>query len=114
MGANRELRNAYRATWDIFSRRLEELQACVEAGGRGADAALLLVEKARIAHNAARDRLAAQLLGEMDAVRVPAVEQLRVRRTAHLLWEIAGKPHGSADSDWQRAEVLVRSASSSV
>jgi hypothetical protein len=116
MGANLELRNEYRATWDIFSRRLRELQACVETGGRGAEAALLEVEKARVAHNAARDRLAEQLLGEMGAVdkrAKTAAEQGRVRMTAHLLWEIAGKPNGSADSDWRRAEVLVKSACSS-
>ena len=106
MGANRELQDDYRATWEIFSRRLDELQACVEADGRGAETALLAVEKARVAHNAARDRLAEQLLG--------AVELRRVRDTAHLLWETAGKPSGSADSDWHRAEVLVRSASVSV
>jgi hypothetical protein len=117
MGANRDLRNEYRATWENFSRRLNELQTCVAAGGQGAEAALLEVEKARIAHNAARDRLAEQLLGEVAAVdkrTKSAAEQRRVRDTAHLLWEIAGKPNGSADSDWHRAEVLVRSASSSV
>jgi hypothetical protein len=116
MGVNRELRDAYRATWEIFSSRLDELQAWVEAGGHGAEAALLAVEKARIAHNAARDRLAEQLLGQIAAVdkrAMGAAEQRRVRDTAHLLWEIAGKPNGSADSDWHRAEVLVRSASAS-
>ena len=81
MGANRELQNEYRATWDVFSRRLTELQACVEAGGQGAEAALIEVDKARVAHNAARDRLAEQLLSEM------------------------------ALPDWQHAEVLVQSAS---
>src|ERR1700735_1841362 len=99
MGANRELRNEYRATWEIFSRRLDVLQACVETGGRGAELALLEVEKARMAHNAARDRLAEHLLGEIEAVdksAIGAAEQRRVRDTAHLLWEIAGQPNGSA------------------
>jgi hypothetical protein len=63
MGANRDLRNEYRASWRNFSRRLDELQTCVEAGRGGAEAALFEVENARIAHNAARDRLAEQLLG---------------------------------------------------
>jgi hypothetical protein len=81
MGANRELQNEYRATWYVFSRRMNELQLCVEAGGHGAEAARIEVEKARLAHNAARDRLAEQLLSEM------------------------------AVPDWHHAEVLVRSAS---
>ena len=59
MGANPELRNQYRATWDVFSRQLDVYQSYVEAGDAArAEAALLEVEKARMAHNAARDLLA--------------------------------------------------------
>lgn len=78
------------------------------------EAALLEVEQARVAHNAARDRLAQQLTGAVAAIDVRSksvADRWRVRRTAHLLWEVAGKPHGTAESDWQRAETLVRAAS---
>jgi hypothetical protein len=117
MGADRTLWNEYRATWEAFSRKLDELQSCVEAGDRRrAEEALLAVERARLVHNAARDRLAAHLSGEIAALDRKALddsERQRVRHTAQLLWEIAGKPSGTADSDWLRAEQLVRSASAS-
>ena len=58
MGANRALWNEYRATWEAFSQKLDELQAVVESKDRPrAEEALLAVEKARLTHNAARDRL---------------------------------------------------------
>jgi hypothetical protein len=114
MGVNRELLNEYRATWEVFSRKLDELQAFVEAGDRGRAAeALLAVEKARVVHNGARDQLAAQLSDEIaaqDAKSLAAADRRRVRQTAQLLWEIAGKPAGTAESDWHKAENLVRSA----
>jgi|ERR1035438_8704574 hypothetical protein len=115
MGANPELTKQYRATWEVFSRMLDRYQACVDTGDRArAEAALLDVERARMEHNAARDRLAQHLAGEMSTIdmkKVAVSEQRRVRETAHLLWEIAGKPNGTADSDWRRAETLVRTAS---
>jgi hypothetical protein len=114
MGANRALWNEYRATWEAFSQKLDELQAVVESKDRPrAEEALLAVEKARLTHNAARDRLAAQLSGEiasLDKKEMHAAEQRRVRQTAQLLWEMAGKPNGTAEDDWFRAERLVRSA----
>jgi len=40
-------------------------------------------------------------------------EEHRIREKAQLLWELAGKPQGSAEADWLGAERLVRSASAS-
>jgi len=117
MGANEELQKRYRTTWEAFSLKLDAYQLCVESGNRTAvEAALLEVEKARMEHNAARDRLAQHLAGEVAAVDMRSIsvpEQRRVRETAKLLWELAGKPVGTADSDWHRAEHLVRAASAS-
>jgi DUF2934 family protein len=115
MSANRQLWNEYRATWEQFSRQLDELQQLVETGARDRiDAALLSVEKARLAHNESRDRLAAHMTGEIVATQVPLTDALpqeeRVRTTARLLWEFSGKPQGTAENDWFRAERLVRSA----
>jgi hypothetical protein len=105
MAANRKLWNDYRATWEEFSRQHDELQRLIEAGARDRiDGALQAVEKARLAHNESRDRLAAHLTG--DAL----PEEERVRTTARLLWEFSGKPQGTAENDWFRAERLVRSA----
>lgn len=115
MRVNRDLQTEYRAAWSAFSRRLNELQTLVEAGDRtGAQEALLAVEKARLAHNAARDRLAEHLGSEVAASKRRTgmqTDRHTVTRTAHLLWEVAGRPAGTAESDWHRAEALVRSAS---
>jgi hypothetical protein len=108
MGVNLELWNTYRTTWEAFSSQLAELQRLVESGERAdrVRSARLAVEKARVAHDVARDRLAARLAP-------PEPEEQRVRETARLLWEFAGKPQGTAETDWFRAEQLVRSASAS-
>ncbi|HZL57444.1 MAG TPA: DUF2934 domain-containing protein [Bryobacteraceae bacterium] len=116
MGANRALWNEYRATWNTFSRSLDQLQSCVESGNRNlVEEALLAVETAKTAHNAARDRLAAGLSGDVAAADRAEVrsEEHRIREKAQLLWELAGKPQGSAEADWFGAERLVRSASAS-
>ena len=111
MAVNRQLWNEYRVTWEEFSRQLDALQRLVETGARDRiEGALLSVEKARLAHNEARDRLAAHLTGEIDMVTNELPEQERVRKTARLLWEFSGKPHGTAENDWLRAEKLVRAA----
>jgi hypothetical protein len=38
------------------------------------------------------------------------VDADKVRDTAQLLWEFAGKPQGTAECDWHRAEKLVLAA----
>ncbi len=120
MGSNRDTWIQYRETWQEFSAKLDQLQALVEAGHREeAASAFIEVEKARLRHNAARDRLAACLTSEIEgsgrarATASPssAAEENRIRRAARLLWEFSGKPEHSAESDWRRAEELVRSAS---
>ena len=115
MAANRQLFKEYRATWREFSRQLDQLQQLVESGARDRiDEALLNVERTRRAHNEARDRLAAHLTGDLVAADEiatnAATEEERVRTTARLLWEFSGKPQGTAETDWFRAERLVRSA----
>jgi hypothetical protein len=116
MGVDRKLWNEYRATWEAFARKLDQLQACAEAGNRQlVEEALLEVEKAKSAHNAARDRLASNLsgcIGAADAADARSEEQL-IREKARLLWELSGKPQGTAEADWLDAERLVRSASAS-
>lgn len=106
------LRNAYRATFREYSRKLDALQRLMAGdivdGGR-IEAAVLDVEKARIAHNCARDRVA----GELVTPSLPpaaGVSENRIRETAQLLWEMAGRPDGTAEFDWRRAEQLVNTA----
>jgi hypothetical protein len=115
MTAYRELRNEYRTTWDVFARALDEFQLLAESGeSTRVKEALLAVETARRAHNSARDRLAVHLAGKKTPGKTlrEIPEELRVRKTARLLWEFSGKPQGTAEKDWFTAERLVRSAAS--
>src|SRR5579863_7768731 len=102
------LRAAYRTTFQEYSRRLDALQ-CLKSSAapdRGRiEAAMVDVEKARVAHNCARDRLARELVRPSFPPTADADEH-QVRETARLLWEIAGRPDGTAERDWQRAEKL--------
>jgi Protein of unknown function (DUF2934) len=97
------LREEYRSAFGEYAAKLQALQHLNETestDNRGIAAARAQVESARLAYNAARDRLAAQL-----ARAVPT--EADVRRTAQLLWEIAGRPQGSAERDWLTAEQLI-------
>lgn len=76
------------------------------------DAALLELEKARLTYNHRRDIVAQQLLS--FSMR-PASDSIhphpdRVRAIAELRWELAGRPEGTAEDDWYRAEEIVRVA----
>ena len=106
------LRNAYRSTFQQYSRKLDALQGLMNSGrpepGR-VEVALLEVEEARIAHNSARDRLAKELVGPSLPPKA-AVAEGHIRETARLLWEVAGRPDGTAECDWRRAERLVHAA----
>jgi hypothetical protein len=109
------LRNAYRTTFQDYAHKLEALQSLVNSGASDAarmDTALLEVEQARIAYNAARDRLAKELVRPP----LPAAagsEEHHIRQTARLLWELAGRPGGTAEHDWERAEQLVHQTATS-
>jgi Protein of unknown function (DUF2934) len=83
------------------------------------DAALLELEKVRVAYNSRRDELARQLLsssalaeGALDGVAQDQSQAnaARVKQMAELLWEFSGRPEGTADDDWHRAEEILRRA----
>jgi hypothetical protein len=109
---------AYRTTFGEYASRLEALQRLIDsdtASRERIEAATLAVEEARLAYNAARDRHAKELVrasAQKAASDGPAGDD-QVRRTARLLWEVAGRPEGTAECDWERAEQLVRTASAS-
>lgn len=115
---------AYRASFSEYSRKLEALQRLTGDGSIDAgqiEAALLEVEKARMAHSCARDRLATELArSSFPPGRAPArtidarqIDEGRIRETAQLVWELAGRPAGTAERDWRLAERLVHSAAAS-
>jgi hypothetical protein len=112
MQIDNALRNAYRATFQEYSRKLDALQCLMSSAssnGSQIEVALLEVEVARVAHNSARDRLARDLV-RPSLPPVARDDEHRIRETAQLLWELAGRPHGTAECDWRRAERLVQAA----
>jgi hypothetical protein len=76
------------------------------------DESLLELEKARVEYNQQRDKLAEELLSSSarPAAQSPASDSDRVRALAELRWELAGKPEGTDDENWYRAEEIVRRA----
>jgi len=116
MRTDLSLENAYRATFEKYARRLDAFQSLIAQGvqeGSLLEAALFEVEKARLAHSCARDRLAAQLAGP-TLLPAFAVGEHQIRETAQLLWELAGRPEGTAEGDWHRAEQLVHRAAAGI
>jgi hypothetical protein len=119
------LRNAYRTTFQEYAHKLDALQNLISSGTADAarmDAALFEVEQARMAHSAARDRLAKELVrpplpaaagGPATGNPATGSNEHHIRQTARLLWEMAGRPDGTAEHDWRQAEQLVRQAASS-
>jgi hypothetical protein len=108
---------SYRDAFRQFMReadRLSEIKVKFAHDPAEAEKALLLVEHARLTYNDTRDALAASLMRPESRRKfwsIPVAvrrEQARVKSIAELLWELAGKPQGSADDDWYRAERVVR------
>jgi hypothetical protein len=106
----------YRLAFEDFSRKAQRVQLLTEhpTGDRKEfETALLELEKAHLAYDEARDALVNSLLPSAQAAgRAAPVQNHRedVRTIAELLWESAGRPSGTAEEDWQRAEAIVRRA----
>jgi|ERR1043166_1709794 hypothetical protein len=111
---------AYRRAFDDFSRRarlVQSLTAGPNPDRTAIDTALLELEKARVVYNRRRDALAQQLLRASNhnsfppfGPDSPQAYAGRVRSIAELLWEVAGRPDGTAEDDWYRAEEILRRA----
>ncbi|MGP0071093.1 MAG: DUF2934 domain-containing protein [Bryobacteraceae bacterium] len=108
----------YRSAFEDFSRKAQRVQLLTEqpTGDREAfETALLELEKAHLAYNDARDALVNSLLPSPHKPQPDlAVQEHRVQdhrqdvpAIAELLWESAGRPTGTAEEDWLRAEAIV-------
>ncbi len=108
---------AYRSAFEDFSRKAQRVQELTErpTGDRKAfETALVELEKAHLAYNEARDAFVRSLL-PASATHPGSVNQLDGRQDhrndvpaiAELLWEGAGRPTGTAEEDWRRAEAIV-------
>ena len=109
----------YRYAFEDFSRKAERVQFLTEhpTGDRKTfEAALVELEKAHLAYNQARDAFVQSLLpASVPAPRDHRQDHSRdVRTIAELLWESAGRPTGTAEDDWRRAEAIVKRAAAAV
>jgi hypothetical protein len=108
---------AYREAFERFSKNVQQVQqfiASSQAEKQIAEAALVELQKAYLDYERARDAYARRLLSPSDRAATPARGEHHnpnaVRVIAELLWETAGRPEGTADEDWHRAEEIVRKA----
>jgi hypothetical protein len=109
----------YRAAFAAFADKIRQARALVAAANpdwSAIDAALLEAEKARVNYEHLRDVLAQKLLNSSEPVSNEPVSNSvqpfasRVSEIAELRWELAGKPEGTDDENWYRAEDIVRRA----
>jgi len=109
----------YRQAFQQFSEKarfVQDMTATQNLGQSTVDAAMLELEKAHAVYIERRNTLAYFLLPSTarDRVGVAAPDsefyQSHVRRVAELLWEVSGRPLGTANDDWHRAEAIIRSA----
>jgi hypothetical protein len=115
-----DVQQAYERAFQEFSDRVRDLQRltshpCPDAAA--INVALLELEKAHWVYDRWRDALALELLPaalrstfrRIEPNSAEAYED-RVRAVAQLLWDSVGRPEGTADDDWYRAEQIVRRA----
>jgi len=115
-----ELWREYRRAFEEFSeklRRVQSLTCDLRCDQVALETALLELERARVLYGARRDSLAGQFwpASTRDALAVaPCVfsqpNENRVRVIAELMWERAGRPDGTAENDWYRAEKIIQRA----
>jgi|SRR5579864_3548125 len=108
---------AYQRAFHDFSEQVRHLQTLTtdpHPDRTAIEAALLEVEKARLVYDTCRDAMARHFMPSPRAAspRADSREAMyeRVRTLAELLWESSGRPSGTADEDWHRAEEIVRRA----
>ena len=114
MGVAPQVISEYRAAFAEFAQKARQARAlmcAVSPDWAAIDAALLDLERARVNYNHRRDILAQSL--STDAAPLPLASPLdasRVGEIAQLRWELAGKPEGTAEENWYRAEEIIRRA----
>jgi hypothetical protein len=102
---------AYREAFDDFAQKVRQVQLLAAHPGveqQAIDQALLDLETAHALYNATRDSLAEQFLPTPAAGQDIAHDHVQnVKDLAALRWEMSGRPEGTAEDDWYRAEEIV-------
>jgi sugar phosphate isomerase/epimerase len=120
MRTAKEAELAYRKAFVEFSKKVQEVQALTADPHPDAarlEKALLALEQAHVAYSARRDQWVAHLLpsashGPQRARQseTRSAHEDCVRAIAELLWEGAGRPEGTAEENWRKAEEIVKQA----
>jgi hypothetical protein len=115
MTRSREIEAEYRDAFEDFSRKAQLVQSLTAQQGKDGNAfeiALLDLERAHLAYNQARDTFLQSLLPESGPMPADSDKNRTgdVPVIAELIWEGAGRPDGTAQEDWRRAEAIVKSA----
>jgi hypothetical protein len=99
--------DSFRA-WASEAARLQELRE-LAAGSSELREAQERAKVAELAYHQSRQQLADFLISSTHPSHARLGRELEpvVRRIAHEIWEESGRPEGTADSDWHRAEELV-------
>jgi hypothetical protein len=84
------------------ARRLQKVQDDASFGETAVREAWREVAEATSEYQSSRNRLMEFLLPPGTRLRKPHIEQ-----AAYFLWENAGRPSGTAEEDWYRAQQLV-------
>jgi hypothetical protein len=115
-----DVQQAYERAFQAFSDRVRALQCLTlhpSPDAAAINVALLELEKAHWVYDRCRDALAVKLLAASMRGAFRHVEpnsakvyEDRVRAVAQLLWESIGRPEGTPDDDWNRAEQIVSRA----
>jgi hypothetical protein len=110
----------YRRAFEEFSKKVQQVQSLTKHPNtdRGLlETALVELETARVHYNESRDAWVQHLLPSSTRKDFPTVRRdspqayaEHVRSIAKVLWESAGRPDGTADEDWRRAEEIVHRA----
>ena len=111
----REIEALYRDAFEDFSKKAQHMQlltAQPNTDRKTFDDALFELERAHLAYNQARDAFLRSLLPESTQIPVDDDKNRTgdVPLIAELIWESAGRPEGTAQEDWRRAEAIVKCA----
>ena len=122
MDRARQAQQEYRKAFQQFAAKVKHVQnltAQTDVDPKIMEAALLDLQLAHVNYDLFRDRWAQFLLPDEQEVIVEANDTERsqeesVRTIAELLWQSAGRPEGTADDDWRKAEEIVKQAAAAV
>ncbi len=106
---------AYRAAFEHFSRQAKRVQFLTERQAddhKAFETALVELEKAHLAYKEARDAFVRSLLPHSSHAPLESYgnHTADIALIAELLWEGAGRPAGTAEDDWYRAEAIMERA----